>query len=108
VYSVLAGNIVLMARVREIIDLNVILDTFSYEAEAVLPYDYRIDSTLTDQELALEILRLVDEAGLCVSFRIGCRIVHITLSIHYLIPFPVDYRTSGYSDLEYVRIVCDE
>jgi hypothetical protein len=107
-YSVLAGYIMLMARIREVVHLYVVLDAFSYEAEAVFPNDYRVDGALADEKLALEILGLVDEAGLGITFRIGGRIVHVTLTVHYLVPLPVDYRTSGNSYLEHVRIVSDQ
>ena len=50
---VLAHHIVLGAWIWEIIHLNIILDTFSDEAEAMLPNHHRIDSTLTDQKLTL-------------------------------------------------------
>ena len=106
--SVLAHYIMLGAWIREVIYLHVVLDAFADEAEAVLPYDYRVDCSLTDEKLALEILRLVDEAGLCKSFRVSVRMVHVSFSIHDLIPFPVDYRASCNSHLEYVRVVCDE
>ena len=102
-YPVLTHDIVLMARIWEVIHLDVVLDTLSYKAEAVFPYDNRIDCTLADEKLTLEILCLVDEACLCVSFRIYLRIVHVAFSIHHLIPFPVDHRASGYGNLEYFR-----
>ena len=103
--SVLSCHIMLVAWIREVVDLDVVLHAFTYEAQTMLPYNNRVDSALTDEELALEILGLVDEAGLCISLRIGVRMIHITLSVHNLIPFPVDYRTSGHSHLEYIRVV---
>ena len=106
--SVLSHHIVLGAWVREVIYLYVVLDALPDEAEAVLPYYYRIDRSLADKKLALEILGLVDQAGLCISLRIAFRVIHIAFAIHDFIPLPVDHRTSGNSYLEDVRIVCDE
>ena len=71
----------------------------------MLPKDYGINCALADQKLALQVLGLVDQACPCISFRIAFRMVHVSLAVHDLVPFPVDYRASGYSDLEYVRIV---
>ena len=67
--SVLAHHIMLSTWVREVVYLYIVLDALSDEAEAVFPYHYRVDRSLTDKKLALEILGLVDEAGLFVSLR---------------------------------------
>ena len=106
--SVLSHHIMLCARIWEIVYLYIVLDAFAYEAQTMLPYDHRVNSTLADKQLALEILGLVDEACLCISFRITFRMIHIAFSIHHLVPFPVDYRTACYSYLEDVRIICDQ
>ena len=103
--SVLAHHIMLGTWVREIIYLYIVLDALSDEAEAVLPYYYRVDRSLADKKLALEILGLVDEAGLCISLRIDVRVVHVAFAVHYFVPFPVDYRSSGHSHLEDIRII---
>ena len=71
--SVLAHNIMFSARIREIVYLDIVLDAFPDEAETVFPYYYRVDCTLTDEKLALQILSLIDEACLCVTIRIAFR-----------------------------------
>ena len=104
-HSVLASDVVLVTRVWEIIHLNIVHHACSDKTETVLPEDYRVYGALTYEQLALEVLRLVDQTCLLVSLRIDMRTVHVTLSIHDLIPLPVDDRTSCYSDLEYIRVV---
>ena len=104
-HPVPAGDVVLMARVWEIVHLNIVLHTFAYETEAVLPYDDRVYCALADQKLALEVLCLVDQACPCITFRISFRMVHVTFSVHHFIPFPVDHRATCHSYLENVRIV---
>ena len=49
VYSVLARYVVLMAWVREVVNLYIVDNASSYEAEAVLPEYYRVDRSLTDE-----------------------------------------------------------
>lgn len=108
VYSVLAAHIMLVAWVREVVHLDVVDNAGPDETEAVLPENHRVDRSLADKQLALEVLCLVDEAGLLISLRVHVRMIHLSLAVHHLVPFPVDDRTSGHSDLEYVRIVCDQ
>ena len=105
---VLAHHIVLGARIWEIVHLNIVLHAFTYETQTVLPHDHRVNRALTDEKLALEILCLADEACLRITFRIPLRMVHISLSIHHLVPFPVNHRTACDSNLEDFRVVCDE
>ena len=99
VYPVLAHHVVLMTRVREVVNLDSVHHTGTNEAEAVLPEHDWIDGTLADEKLALEVFSLVDEACLLITLRIDRRMSHVAFAVHYLIPFPVDYRTSGYSKL---------
>ena len=106
--SILAHYIVLGARIWEVIHLDIVLHALADETEAVLPDNHRVHCSLADQELALEILSLVDEAGLCIALGVDLRIVHISFAVHYLIPLPVDYRSSGNCHLEDLRIVGDE
>ena len=107
-YPVLAHYIVLSAWIREIIHLDIVLDAFPDEAQTVLPDHYRVYCALADKELALQGCSLVDEAGLCISFRIDVRMVHVPFAIHHFVPFPVYYRTTCNGDLEYVRVIGDE
>ena len=104
-YSVLAHYIVLSAWVREIVNLYVVLDAFADEAQAMLPYHHRINRSLADKKFSLKVFGFVDESCLGISFSVNFRVVHITLSIHHLVPFPVDDRSSGHSHLEDVRVV---
>lgn len=84
--AVLAENIVLCARIWEIIQLDIVLDTFSYETQAVLPDDSVVDSALTDKQFALQVSRLVDQTCLGEAFRIESGV-----SI-YLSPYITSYH----------------
>ena len=68
--SVPAQHIVLRARIREIIHLDIVLYAFPYETEAVLPQNHIVHGTLAYQELALQIIRLVYQAGQGIAFRV--------------------------------------
>ena len=59
-------------------------------------------------QFAFQILALVDEACLLISFRVGLRCVHIAFSVERFIPFPVDDRTASHAHLEHLGIVGDE
>ena len=107
-YPVLAHHIVLGTWVWEIIDLHIILDALSDQAETVLPYYDRIDRSLSYQQLAFQVLGLVYQTCPAVSFWVVVRMIHVPFSIHDFIPFPVYHGTSGYAYLEYVRIIGDE
>ena len=98
----------LVAWIREVVYLYIVYNTCSYEAETVLPKHNWVDGSLTDEKFALEVLCLVDEACLLVAFRIDVRMIHVSLAIHYLIPFPVDHRATGNCYLEDVRIIGDQ
>ena len=54
VHPVLAHYIVFCARIWEIIHLDIVLDAFADETKAVLPYDNRVDGSLTDKQLAFK------------------------------------------------------
>ena len=56
----------------------------------------------------LEVLGLVEQAGLGISLGVGLRGVHITLAIHHLIVFPVDDRTSCHAYLERLRMAAHQ
>ncbi len=58
--SVLAHDVVFCAWIWEIVDLDIVLDAFSDKAETVLPYDYRVYCSLTDQELSFEGIDLAN------------------------------------------------
>ena len=65
--AVPAHHIVLCARVREVVHLDIVFDAFPYKAEAVLPYHHVVHGSLADEQLALQVLCLVDKAYLFIS-----------------------------------------
>ena len=71
----------------------------------MLPDDGVVDRSLAYQQFSLQIGRLSDETGGSETIRICFLCVHVPFSVHYFVPFPVDYRTSGDTDLESLRIV---
>ena len=101
---VTSEDIVFSAWVREVIHLNLVLDALADEIQAVLPEHGIVDGALTDEQFALQVLGLVDEACFRIALRIALHGIHIALSVHDFVPFPVDYRTACDSDLEDFRI----
>ena len=81
-------------------------DTCLEKGEAVLRHDGRVVVASDNLELALEVFCLVDSLLLLAMQRVCLRSIHIAFAIHHLIPMPVDNRTAGNTNLEYVRIVC--
>ena len=71
----------------------------------MLPYDRIVDCALADEQLALEVLGLAEQGSGPETVRIALGIFHIALSVHDFVPFPVDYRPSGNSDLERLRVI---
>ena len=53
-HPVLSADIVFVARIREIVNLDVVLHAFAYEAQAVLPKDDGVDGSLANQQLSLQ------------------------------------------------------
>ena len=98
-------HVVLLTRVGEEVGLCAGLDTGVEERQTMLGDDSVVVVARDDLESALQILGLVDEAGLGIAFGIRLRGTHVALTIHHLVPFPVDDRASCYANLEYVRIV---
>ena len=56
---VTSEDIVFSAWVREVIHLNLVLDAFADEIQAVLPENGIVDDTLTDEQFALQSLALL-------------------------------------------------
>ena len=54
-------DIMLGAWIREVINLDVVLDAFPYKAQTVLPYDNRVDCSLTYEKLAFQVLGFIDD-----------------------------------------------
>ena len=71
----------------------------------MLPYDGIVDCALADEKLALEVFGLAEQGSGPETVRIALGILHIALSVHDFVPFPVDYRPSGNSDLERLRVI---
>ena len=95
-------------RIGEVVHLHVVLDALLDEAERVLPHDGAVHGALADQELALQVLRLVDEARFRKTLRVRCLRVHVAFAVHDLVPLPIDDRAAGDGHLEHVGIVGDE
>ena len=56
---VLAHYIMLRARIREIIHLDIVLYAFSDKAQTVLPDHHRVYCTLADEQLSFQVCGLV-------------------------------------------------
>ena len=69
------------------------------------PYHSVVYGTLAYQQLALKVFCTRDKAGLLETVSVGLVGLHIALAVHNLIPFPVNDRTSGHTNLEYFGVV---
>ena len=72
-----AEDIVLGARIREVVKLGPVLDTLLDKTEAVLPNHRVVDGALADKKLALEITGVFDEARLLETLGVRLRSVHV-------------------------------
>ena len=74
----------------------------------MLGHDGIVVVTRDDLQTALQVLGLGDKAGLGVALGIALGRAHIALTVHHLVPLPVDDGPTGHADLEHVGIVGDE
>ena len=61
-HPVLAHDIVPGARIWKIVHLHIVLDAFPDEAQAVFPDDDIVHSPLADEQLALQVAGLCNQA----------------------------------------------
>lgn len=106
--AVAAEDVVLCEGVGEVVYGDFQVYAALDEAEAVLPHHGVVHGALADEELALEVLGLSDEGSGLEAFRVGLGVVHVALSVHDFIPFPVYDRAAGHAHLEHVRIGGEE
>ena len=102
--AVFAGHVVLMARVDEIVRIRIGIHAGFQEAQAVLPYNHRVDVAVDHQEVSFQVACLQFHVGILISFGIILRTVHIPFAIHDLVVAPVDHRTACNAHLEYFRV----
>ena len=101
----MASHVVFLARVGKEIWLGASLDAGIEEREAVLGNDGVVVVACDNLQFAFQVLGLADEAGLGVAIGIILGRTHITLTIHHLVPFPVDDGTTCHAYLENVGII---
>ena len=104
----MSAHVVLLAWIGKEVGLRASLDTGIEERQTVLRYNGVVVIARNNLQLTLQVASLVDEAGLLVPLRILLGCVHIAFTIHHLVPFPVDDRTTGHTHLEDVGIVQHE
>ena len=102
--SVTAVNVVGSCGIGEIIHRNEAVNALLDEGETVLPDHGIVHGALADEEFALQICGLVDKGSGLKAIRIGLRGIHIALSVHDLVPLPVNDGTARNAHLEHVRI----
>ena len=103
--TLMSTHIVRLARINKEVGLCASCNTSLEECEAMLWHNSSIVVTGNYLQSALKILCLIEQRGLLVTLGVGLRSIHIALTIHHLIPMPVDNRTTSYANLEYVGIV---
>ena len=103
--ALVAAHVVALTGIYIEVGLGVGTDTGFEEGVSVLWYYGGVVETDYDLQPALQVFSLVDETGLRISLGVALRGVHITLAVHHLIPFPVDYRSACHSHLKHVGVV---
>ena len=78
------------------------------ELQRVLGNADRVVHADDNLQFALQILGLVDAAGLFVALGVLLRCVHVALAIHYLVPLPVYDRATGNTYLKDVGVGCHQ
>ena len=102
--TVFTNHIMQMAGINEIIGICIRIHTGFQESQAVLPNNNRIDISVDQQQMSLQITCFQFQVGIPITFRIVLRTVHIALAIHNLVVAPVDHRTTGNPHFEQFRI----
>ena len=74
----------------------------------MLWYYDRVIQSDDDLKLTLQVFSLGQKRGLSIAFWIGLWGIHVTFSIHNLIPFPVNYWSTSHCYLEDIRIIGDK
>ena len=105
VYALATAHVVWLAGICEEVRLSACLDASLDELQAMLWHHGLVVETLDYLQLALQVLGLAQQRSLLISFRVGLRGVHVSLTVHHLIPFPVDDRSSSHTHLEDIGMV---
>lgn len=98
-------DVVVVARIDEVVKQLAVVDAVLHKDQAVLPHHHGIGGAMDHQELAFELVGLVFETGQLVAFRILLRGIHITLAIHDFVVLPIQHRAAGDADLEHLWVV---
>ena len=107
-HAVVPHHVVSFARISEEVGLRTSLCTGFEERQRMLWHYGRIVVAYDNLELAFQLSRLADEAGLGIALRIALGRAHVALAIHHLVPLPVDDGAAGYANLEHIGIVGHE
>ena len=86
--------------IDEEIGLGAGFGTGIQELQCMLRYHRGVVHADDNLQLALQVFGLVDKTRLLVALRILFWRVHITLTVHHLVPFPVDNRAACHTHLE--------
>ena len=101
----MAAHVMLFTRVGEEVWLSACLDTGVEERQTMLGYHRRVVVPRDNLQLTFQILGFAYETDLGIAFGIILGGAHIALTIHHLIPLPVDDGASGHSNFKHVGVV---
>ena len=102
--TVFSDDIVLVARIDEIIGIGIRVHASLEETEAVLPNNHRVYIAVNQQEAAAQVLSLELQVGILIALGVFFRMIHIAFAVHDFIVAPVDDRAAGDSHFENIRI----
>ena len=103
--ALVAHHVVALAGIDVEVGLGTGGDTGFKEAVGVLGHNGGVVEADDDLQAAFEVGSAMDAACASVAFGVGLRGVHVALTIHDLVPLPVDDGTAGYADYEDIGMV---
>ena len=105
VYALVSAHVVWFAGIDEEVRLCACFYACSEERQAVLWHHRCVVVSRDDLQLAFQLSGLRYQRCLLVALGIGLRRVHVALTVHHLIPSPVDDGPSSHAHLEHLGIV---
>ena len=104
-HALMSAHVVRLSGIGKEVGLSACLDAFGYKREALLRHHGGVVVSRDDLKFAFQVFRFLQQAALGIAFWIGLRRIHVALSIHDFIPFPVDDRAASHSHLEHIRVI---
>ena len=97
-------DVMLMFGVNHVVWIGPSLDTGLYKELRVLPDDRGVNSTMDEEQTALEVARTQGEVRLLVALGVVLWAIHIALPVHDLVASPVGDGTTSRAYLEDIGV----